>query len=547
MKKYLFVILLLLLTNYSFSQSTSILYVRFDSQIKFNNQNSYKETLQLYQPKFSFIFEKYNLELVKGLPISEEKMDYLSKQSIQLIGNDNSINKLRNIFIINSILTEAQLLQLSIDLERLPEVSYCSFSEKLAVPPPYDIAPTTPNFISNQTYLNSNPGVNMTYAWNLGYFGQNIKVRDVEYGFNKNHEEFNDINIVLAPGMTVHPDCTIAYTEHGTATMGVVFAQNSSYGVTGLAHGLSDVVLFPEWTVEFGYNRNYTVGQAINLCNRGDLLVLEMQAYGATGSGNDFVPAEYNAVLWDLTKAATDAGIVVVAAAGNGNQNLDDSQYSAYMSKGNSGAIIVGAGSSNVNHSRESYSTYGSRVDIQGWGNAVYTSGYIVLPSLGNDFNQTYSNFSGTSSATALISGCVAVLQSYYFSHTNNYLTGPQINQILKSTGLPQGTSVSGNIGPLPNMENAINYVDTILDVEQIGIDNFCLYPNPATDNLFLLFSNPQKFDSQIEIFNTKGQLVLSEQLNIDNSINISRINPGFYFLNLKEGNRVIHKKFLKK
>ncbi len=31
----------------------------------------------------------------------------------------------------------------------------------------------------------------MRYAWNLGLDGAGIRIRDVEYGFNKNHEEFS--------------------------------------------------------------------------------------------------------------------------------------------------------------------------------------------------------------------------------------------------------------------------------------------------------------------------------------------------------------------
>jgi hypothetical protein len=69
-----------------------------------------------------------------------------------------------------------------------------------------------------------------------------------------------------------------------------------------------------------------------------------------------------------VTKAATGAGIIAVSAAGNGNEDLDSSQYSEYMSRGDSGAIIVGAEIATKMHSKPPFSTCGSRVDVQAWG-----------------------------------------------------------------------------------------------------------------------------------------------------------------------------------
>ena len=57
-----------------------------------------------------------------------------------------------------------------------------------------------------------------------------------------------------------------------------------------------------------------------------------------------------------------------VATGGNGNQDLDSHPYLSYQARGDSGAIMVGAGSGNVNHRRLNFSNYGSRFDLQGWG-----------------------------------------------------------------------------------------------------------------------------------------------------------------------------------
>jgi hypothetical protein len=128
-----------------------------------------------------------------------------------------------------------------------------------------------------------------------------------------------------------------------------------------------------------------------------------------------------------------------------------------------SGAIIVGAGSPTTypqtDRSRLYFSTYGSRVDVQGWGYNVYTTGYGDLYS-GTGKNQWYTaQFSGTSSASPIVTGAAALLSS--ISQQRGKLQTPAwIRSTLTSTGSPQqddpGYPASENIGPRPNLKAAI-------------------------------------------------------------------------------------------
>jgi len=89
--------------------------------------------------------------------------------------------------------------------------------------------------------------------------------------------------------------------------------------------------------------------------------------------GKQCGPAEIQLSVFDAIKRATDAKIIVVEAAGNddawGGIDLDDPTCNAIFDRNvrDSGAIIVGAGSP-VDRSRLPFSSYGSRVDVQGWG-----------------------------------------------------------------------------------------------------------------------------------------------------------------------------------
>ena len=122
-----------------------------------------------------------------------------------------------------------------------------------------------------------------------------------------------------------------------------------------------------------------------------------------------------------------DAGIIVVAAAGNGKQDLDGGNwvgdpgeevffqyYGFYLAWGDSGAIMIGAGTPDAQHDRLGFSTFGSRIDMQGWGTAVATLGYGDLRPIDGlqDDRQYYTtDFGGTSSATPIVAGVAAMLQ----------------------------------------------------------------------------------------------------------------------------------------
>ena len=485
--------------------------------------------------------------------ISEDKFLSLERDAIKISGTNSSVKRLKNYFIVSNFNQE---LLAFLSSRKVPY----SFTENRIIPPPGDILPVTPSYVSQQTYLQANPGLNAEAVWNLGYSGQNVTIHNIEYGFNKNHEEFNDANCNIAPGMDVNTGASISYTEHGTATMGVLFGNNGSYGITGIAHGAQQVWLYPEWQ-QSGYSRTNAITQALNNSVIGDVIVFEMQAYGFNGTVSDprFVPAEYDILVWNLTKALTDAGRIVVAAAGNGFQNLDSLDYQNYLNYGDSGAIIVGAGTANLSHSIYSYvsggitygSTYGARVDVQGWFLNVRTTG--AIPGYGallfnNDFNQSYMSFIGTSAATAQIGGVVSVLQSYYKSQTNNTLTSQQMRTILKSTGVAQGGDLTKNIGPIPNMLAALNHIEQNLSSESFEENNIVVYPNPSKE-IFNLVTGKNEI-SEIKVYDVLGKVVWSKKdFEVSNSeiqLNLSSVSSGVYFLRITSHNKSVVRRIIK-
>jgi subtilisin family serine protease len=521
------------------------LHVSFNADVVLKD----KESILNQFSEIALLSDEFQLNFEKTISFSDEKWNDLEKNTIQYSGNTASVHQLKNIFkVIVDNPSNEKLLLLATEFEKLNSVNYASLISLEPIKPPLDIPPTTPDFMVNQTYIGPNPGLNMQYAWDLGLKGDGIRVRDVEYGFNKNHEDLNEVNAFLAPGMTVSSDATATYTEHGTAVVGIIIAGNDGYGMTGLAHEASEVILFPEWQ-EIGYSRINAVNQSIQNSTVGDVIIYEMQEDGPTSSSTDFVPAEYNSVIWDLTKAASNAGIVIVAAAGNGNQNLNGSLYQSYMNRGNSGAIIVGGGLSNLTHNKISYSTHGARVDVQGWSQNVFACGYGTLIMINDDINQGYVNFSGTSSATPMVAACAIVLQSYHYSLTGNYLTGPQLRTILQETGIPQGNPSAGNIGPFPNMQAAVQrvYDDYVLALDVVNTTEFTIFPNPVQNQLKFLTNQDLSSMASVEIFNALGQSVFQAKMPNDRQLNVSNLSSGMYFVKVSDGNQFTTKKIIKK
>lgn len=330
-------------------------------------------------------------------------------------------------------------------------------------PMPADIAPPTPLLVANQTYRGE-AGINIDAAWGLygqQAKGEGVRVTDCEYRYNPLHE---DMTGLVAPQPGVSSYNTNFGDDHGTAVLGVLVAAENAYGMTGMVPRATARFYGDGATVNgLRQSRSACITAALAASSRGDVVLLEMQIWGAgatPGNDNRYVPAEYDQAVWTAVKTGTDAGKHVVAAAGNGGtnggENLDSSAYNAYRNRGDSGSIIVGAG--NTARARLSYSTYGTRVNLQGWGAwNVATLGYGELQTIGGDHNQKYTgDFSGTSSASPIVTAAVVAVESMARSRLGRSLSPLEMRQLLVSTGKSQTGSLTTPIGPLPDVPAAL-------------------------------------------------------------------------------------------
>ncbi len=339
-------------------------------------------------------------------------------------------------------------------LQALDVVEFASI-HALLPPPPTDLPPDTPDMTPLQGYHGPDPGIDATFAWSYpGGTGAGVRISDCEYGWDPDHEDLNDIDLHLEAGQTIHPEVfDYEFDYHGTAVLGQTSSQDNGYGCTGLVPD-AEVGTFPEYTVEGGVRRVDAIAAAIAASDPGDVVLLEMQDLGA---GGDYGPAEVWEPVWVVTRTGVDAGVVIVAAAGNGDQDLDAQVYVPYMNQGDSGAIIVGAGTADLAHDKMYFSTYGSRVNVHAWGESVRTLAYGDGGMIGGpqDVHQYYTaEFAGTSSASPIVAAACVALQGIALQQTGATLEPAVLRELLIQTGVPQGTG--GHIGPLPDLAAAI-------------------------------------------------------------------------------------------
>jgi hypothetical protein len=322
------------------------------------------------------------------------------------------------------------------------------------------------DYAAQQGYLDAAPaGIDARWAWTQpNGEGAGIGVVDLEQGWLLGHEDYAAKAPVLLAGD--NRDGVGPYVgNHGCAVLGEMIADDNTRGVVGIAPSAGPVAVtshYDQATNTTGLVANAIAG-ALPSMNPGDILVLEIQTTPPDPFG---APCEYVDDAFDAVRLASALGMVVVEAAGNGNQNLDTLQNAgrqvlnpASADFRESGAIIVGAGESTLPHDRMGFSSFGARVDCYAWGENVTTAGYGDLDNGGGDADASYTAiFGGTSSATPIVAGAALILQGMHAANTGTRISPLAMRALLSDpvTGTAQGNGVAGNIGVMPNLRAII-------------------------------------------------------------------------------------------
>jgi len=284
-------------------------------------------------------------------------------------------------------------------------------------------APTQPS----QTLPWGIDRVDAEMSWSISD-GAGVKVAVVDTGIDLTHPDLTGkvkggINCI-DPAKSYNDD-----NGHGTHVAGIIAATNNSIGVVGVAPNIDLYAVKVLNRQGSGYISDIVEG--LDWCIQNGIQVVNM----SLGS------ASYSQSLADAVNKAYNAGIVLVAAAGNSGGTVE---YPAALP----GVIAVAATDSNNNLA--SFSCRGPEIDLSAPGVNIYST-YK---------GSTYQTLSGTSMAAPHVTGAAALAISSGKADLNGdgMITPAEVEQQLESTAIDLGNSGFDNYFGfgLVNVYNAI-------------------------------------------------------------------------------------------
>ncbi len=266
----------------------------------------------------------------------------------------------------------------------------------------------------------------------------NIWINSAEVAGNKKDDDGNGlvddvngwdfVNNVADPAPKFKAGFTEAGILHGTIIAGVAGAVgNNNTGVTGVTW---DVKIMPLKALDDAGN-----GDTVAVIRAIDYAI----AKGANIINLSFVGFTYSSGLRDAIQRAHDAGVIVVAPAGNEQSvehgvNLNQKPiYPACYKGTHNERIVIGVAATDAIDQKASFSGYGDDcIELAAPGMSFFsTAVYAPQKSVGGKFfNQPYDGYwSGTSVAVPVVSATLALIQS-----TNPTLSADESVDILLRT-----------------------------------------------------------------------------------------------------------------
>lgn len=308
---------------------------------------------------------------------------------------------------------------------------------------------------NEQGYLDGGGiGINARFALKQrGGLGENVKFIDIEQGWHLDHNDLKAEKEIRLLWGKENP----MWKQHGCSTLGIILMQDNAIGGIGIAP-LVKANVISQISQTGHHTIHNAIMKAIEHLDPGDVLLLEAQMTDRS-TDNKLWPVEIKPIIFHSIELAVAYGITVIEPAGNGRtgedpegNNLDE--FPTWYGKNifgtineetfrDSGAILVGAASSNEAHGKIRSSNFGSRVDCFAWGEGVFTT---AIPAEEYD-----PDFKSTSSAAAIIAGAAISVQSIRKGKGRPPLDPIALRKILREKSY--GTGSRNNIGSMPDLE----------------------------------------------------------------------------------------------
>jgi hypothetical protein len=298
-------------------------------------------------------------------------------------------------------------------------------------------------------------GIDAPAAWaENGGDGQQMNFVDVERGWLLDHDDLPAYPAPVPPvTVPLHGENDGEVREHGTAVLGILCAKDATGGPQGgvgiAPHAVGYVSSWFEGydettgeqltnypraiidaTTHLANLRGWAPGQPV----LGDVIVIEAQIEDPDNALHQ-IPLETNALNFHAIELATQAGLTVVEAGGNGDYGGWYFDSDAAGPLADSLAILVSAADWQGGViSPFGWAPRGSRINCFAWGFGIHTcwadyTGATDLYAPGSGVDP----FGGTSAATAIVAGAAIALQGIARQTVGGALTPNQMRAALSA------------------------------------------------------------------------------------------------------------------
>ena len=285
--------------------------------------------------------------------------------------------------------------------------------------------------------------INAEAAWKITQGSKEVKIAVIDTGVDYTHKDLRGnmwVNELEANGIEGVDDDGNGYVDdvhgydfanddgdpqdghsHGTHCAGNIGAIHDRNGVRGVMNNVKMVAI--KFLSDSGSGETEHAIKSIDYAVK----------VGVDIMSNSWGGGEFSQALLDSIKAANDAGILFVAAAGNSRANNDSREtYPANYEVEN----VISVGAHDGSGKRSSFSNYGKKTVH------IFAPGSNIMSTVPND---RYSKMSGTSMACPLAAGALGLLKAEYPN-----LTPAEVRERLEATAVRNGSlddvSTSGRL-----------------------------------------------------------------------------------------------------
>ena len=409
--------------------------------------------------------------------------------------------------------------------------------------------------------------VNAPEVWAQGYNGAEILIALIDTGVRLDHA---DLAGRLWDGGTEYPNHGYDFyyhdddpsddRGHGTHVAGTICGTGASGSQTGIAPGATIMALKAFNNEGVGDETHWVAAMQFALEHGADLMNMSL--------GRPQPSAAQKLMMRQACDNTLAAGVVVAACAGNIRQmqfmvpvpnniytpgdcpppHLHEDQL--VNTGGTSCVICVGA--VDYDHHIAQFSSQGPSqwTDVTAYNDYPYNAGStteigLIRPDIcapgvqikSLDYNTTngYTLMDGTSMATPLVTGAIALMLS-----KKPDLTPAQIDEILERT--------AQSLTPHKSNDFGAGLLDALAAVNAVNYDNLAesrheanIYPNPSTNDFMVTLDGMLS----VSVFTLEGRLLRTLEAS-GNECRIEGLSEGIYLLKINTKDDVIVEKIVK-